>query len=243
MKRNELFDINKLPNEEGILFFGLSISKLNSSQSPKKLFEYIEHLVKKVRKPIVGVNFVYSDNLYLYSGEKARDLKTKHQIMINDHKNGFLAILKKNQWYIQKSFSFITWSQLLLEIKDYNGLFKEISELYKKDKEFKKNVNKDVKYSEKKITDDNINFILEEILVLYLVSKGKVRLFNEYVQDKEKWILQCYPGKPLYSEVYLHQENLLGLSNLMNKYQSSFYDLEGKKLYKYIDIKLEKEIL
>jgi hypothetical protein len=74
---------------------------------------------------------------------------------------------------------------------------------------------------------------LEEILILYLISKGKIRLCNDYVQDKQKWILQCYPGKPIFSEVYLFQKNFFRLENKQNIYQNSFYDLEEKKLYDY----------
>ena len=75
--------------------------------------------------------------------------------------------------------------------------------------------------------------------MFYLVSKGKVRLNNEYVQDKQKWILWCYPGKPLLSEIYLFQKNFFKLSNPENVYENSYYDLIDNKLYDYTKIDLE----
>lgn len=239
-KKGELFDINKLPAKEGILFFGVSIGNIDKAQSAKKCFEYIDkNLIKKIQKPIVGANFVYGDNLYLYSNEKSSKLKNKHQILVERHKNSMLNMLNKNKWYIQKSFSFITWNQMLLECRNFNVYFDKIKKLYKEDKEFKKYVKEDIKNSGRKFNQNNAMFIVEESLIFYLVIKGKVRLFNEYVQDKQKWILNCYPGKPLYTEIYISQKNPLNLSNPKNKYEDSFYDLEERKLYNFKEIDLE----
>lgn len=74
-----------------------------------------------------------------------------------------------------------------------------------------------------------------------LLQKGQVELFNDYVLHHEKWILFCYPGKPLKSEVWVSQKNPLKLKNPQNRYEDSFYDLEGKKLYDYLEIDLEKD--
>ena len=209
INKNKFFDINQFPHQEGILVFPISISKIGNIQSAKKCFNYIKSIENKIIKPVIGVNFVYADNLYLYSDEKANKLKNKLQTSINSHKNHFLNILDKNQWYIQKSFSFTTWNQLLLESGKFQDYFGRLQKRYNKDKKFKKYVNEDVKNSKKKLTKNNILFILEEILVVYLTTKGKLRLFNEYIQDKEKWILFCYPGKPLYSEIYLYQQEMV----------------------------------
>ena len=73
----------------------------------------------------------------------------------------------------------------------------------------------------------------------YLIAKGKVRLRNDFVRDHQKWILKCYPGKPLHSEIYLFQKNFFKLSNTKNIYENSFYDLVDKKLYDYTRVDLE----
>ena len=229
-----------MPAQECILFLAISISNIHTKQSAKKCFEYIDkNLVKKIQKPIVGANIIYADNLYLYSNDKARKLKNKHQALIENHKNSMLNILNKNKWYIQKSFSFITWNQLILDCKNFTMYFDKIKKLYKEDREFKKYVRKDIKNSGRRFTQDNVLFILEESLIFYLATKGRTRIFNEYVQGKQKWILYCYPGKPLYTEIYLYQKNPFNLLNKKNKYENCFYDLEEKKLYDYTKINIK----
>lgn len=238
-KENEFFDINKFPAKEGILFFGISMSRIETGQSAKKYIEYIDKdLISKIQKPVVGANFIYSDNLYLYSSGKASKLKRKHQSQIEGHKGNMMNILNKNKWYIQKSFSFSTWNQLLLECKNFTIHLDKIVRLYKKDKNFKKFVNKDIKNVGKRVNQDNVLFILEESLIFYLVTKGQVGLSNDYIDNKQKWILNCYPGKPLYTGAYLYQKNPLRLSNPKNKYENCFYDLEEKKLYDFDNMDL-----
>jgi len=64
-------------------------------------------------------------------------------------------------------------------------------------------------------------------------------LRNNYIHGHEKWILWCYPGKPLKSQIYLIQTNLFGFNNKKNKFETCFYDLEGKKLYDFSRIDLD----
>jgi predicted S18 family serine protease len=104
--QNKLFDINRFPLQEGILVFGISMSKIATSQSATKCFEYINFIVNKIQKPQVGLNFIYSDYLYFNSNEKASVLKNRYLAQIQSHKNQFEKLLNKNKWYIQKAFSF-----------------------------------------------------------------------------------------------------------------------------------------
>jgi hypothetical protein len=69
---NTFFDINKLPPEKGLLLFGLSMNKLQKRQDAEHCLEDIKHLATdKISKPTVGLNFIYSDFLYLYSDKPA----------------------------------------------------------------------------------------------------------------------------------------------------------------------------
>lgn len=241
--KTDFYDLNQFPVTEGIIYFPISMSRITNSQNAKTCFEYLEHLVKKIRKPAVGVNIIYGDFLYLNSDEKASKLKSKYLPLILSHKNSFLNILKKNPWYIRKSFSFITWNQLVLDAKDYFNYLGELKKIYAKDKDFQKAIEIDAINAGKKFDDENqINFFIEEILMFYLIAKGRVRMVNEFVVDHEKWILMCYPGKPLLSEVYIFQKNLFGLNNTKNKFENCYYDLEEKKLYDYNKIDLKYEI-
>lgn len=233
---NAFFDINKFPQEEGLLVFGISMSRIGNAQSAAKCFEYVESLIPKIIKPAVGLILLYADGLYLNSDEVASSLKKKYQSLINSHKYEFVNLLKKHPWYIPRSISYLIWNQLLLESKEYFDYLGKLKEIYKKDKQFQSCLHQDIHKTNP--TQNEINFILEETLVFYLMAKGKMRLQNEYVQDKEKWILGCYPSKPLKSEIYLFQNNFFKLSNPTNQYEMSYYDLEAKKLYDYARVDL-----
>lgn len=239
IQKNEFFDINKFPAKEGMLIFGISMSKISSLQSATKCFSYIEELIKKVKYPYVGLTFLYSDNLYFYQKGDTVKMNKKFQTLMISHKNEFQKILNKNLWYIRDSFGFISWNQALLEIKDFMNYFSKLREIYNKDKTFQKYLKEDIKESKKKIDEENVLFILEEILIFYLASKGKLKFPNKYLNGKEKWILWCYPGKPLKSEIYLYQKNFFKLENKENSYENCYYDLSEKKLYNYDNIDLE----
>ncbi len=238
IKSQDFFDINQFPKHEGLLLFGISMSKIGNTQSPEQCYEYMHDLYEKIVYPVVGLNIIYGDSLYLYSNEAAYTLKNKYQNLIHQHKYGFIKKIE-NFKFIPKAFNFVSWSQFLLEFKQFTDYPKRLRDIYDTDADFQKYVAQDLADSGKiDITENDINFILEEILFFYLASKGAMRLQNDYVQDKQKWVLWCYPGKPLKSEVYLYQQNFFNLNNPENIYQDSFYDLENKKLYDYTKIEL-----
>ena len=72
----------------------------------------------------------------------------------------------------------------------------------------------------RELDENQINFILEETFLLYMLAKGKVALKNEYVQGHEKWILWCYPGKPLKAQIYIFQRKFFKITNTKNTYES-----------------------
>jgi hypothetical protein len=238
-KRNVFYDINQFPKQEGMLVFGISMPKISNSQSARNCFNYVKELIPKIYFPNVGLTFLYGDNLYLYSDKNPAELKHKHQTLINYHKLEFKNILTKNPQFIPNSFSYLTWNQAILESSRFLDYFNQLKRIYKEDKQFQNYVKEDIKEAGKKFDDNSINFILEENLLAYLISKGQIRLQNDYVQDKQKWTLMCYPGKPLKSEIYLFQQNFFNLHNEKNLYDNCFYDLEENKLYEYNFLNLE----
>jgi hypothetical protein len=62
---------------------------------------------------------------------------------------------------------------------------------------------------------------------------------NEFIEGNQKWILFCYPGKPLKSTVYFYQLNPFKLDWKENPYQNACYDLENKKLYDFDRLDIE----
>ena len=242
LEKNVFFDINKLPPEKGLLIFPISMSRTHASQNAVSCLEYIRNFTpSKVSKPTIGLNFIYGDFLYLCSNEKAAVLKEQFLPPIINHKNSIQKIIQKNQleFQIQHAFSYMVWNQLYLSTGDFADKLRKIKDIYKKDKKFQEYVKEDCKIFNKKPDENQINFFLEEHLMLYLLSKGQIYLSNDYIEHNEKWVLWCYPGKPLKGEVYLYQLNPFNLNWSENRYQNARYNLEDKKLYEFDRIDLE----
>ncbi|MFT4283179.1 MAG: hypothetical protein ACMXX6_02015 [Candidatus Woesearchaeota archaeon] len=238
LKENEFYDINKFPSSKGICVYGISMPLIDKSHSPKKVFDAANSMISKIKKTGVGDVIVYSDSLYFNSSKDAFDLKKKFQKQIEDHKSGYLKLVDKDIFLVTSAFSFVTWSQLMLDCPKFNFYFEKLVKIYEKDENFKKIVKEDILRAKKKVDKFSINYILEEVLLDYLVAKGKARLRNDFVLDKEKWILHCYLGKPHKSHTYLFKNNLLKIKS-DNCYEHTWYDLKEKKLYDFDRMNIE----
>ena len=243
LEKNVFFDINKLPPEKGLLLFGLSMNKLeHSSQTPNKLLEYVRNFTEtKASQPLIGLNMIYSDFLYLYSDKPAPELKNSFMNQVIQHKNAFQKLVEKNrkEFQIQHGFNYMVWNQLYVGTNDFNELFMKIKEIYNNDEKFQKYIAEDCKSFGREMEENQINFLLEEFLMFYLLTHNKVKLPNEYIEGHQKWILFCYPGMPLKGEIYLYQLNPFNFDWPENPYQKAFYDLESKKLIEYGRVDLE----
>ena len=122
---------------------------------------------------------------------------------------------------------------------DFNKLFEQVKKIYENDTTFQKYVQQDCDVYGRDMEENQVNFFLEESLLFYLINKGEVKLPNEYIENNQKWILLCYPGRPLKSIVYLAQLNPFKLEWAENPYQNAFYDLEAKQLVEYDRVDLE----
>lgn len=245
---NTFFDINKLPSEEGMFIFPISMSKIdNESQNAETYLKYIHHInpekIDKTKsKSKAGAVFIYTDFLYLYSDEKACILKKKYMNLVNKHKNSFQNIIRGHESIIFDSFSYKTWNQFYLDNDRFVHYLNTVQHLYEKDELFQKYIQEDFDNlnNTNRIFDQNqIDFFLEEHMMSYLISKGQMKLENDFINGHEKWILIAYPGKPLKAHIYLHQLNPFKLNNNKNTYEDAWYDLEEKKLYDFNRIDLD----
>lgn len=242
LPKNTFYDINKLPSEKGLLLFGLSMNKLFLRQNPEKCIEDVRIFhTAKVTKPLVGLNFIYSDFLYLYSNKPAPELKESFMHQMIEHKNGLQKIIEKNSldFQIQHAFNYIAWAQLYIGTKNFNQLFATLKKFYAEDEKLQKYMKEDCDRYGKEMEDNQVNFFLEEILMFYLLTKNQIQLPNDYVENNQKWILFCYPGSPLKSTVYFYQKNVFDINWEENPYENCMYDLEAKKLIDFTRIDLE----
>ncbi len=240
--KNEFFDINKLPAEKGLLLFGLSMNKLANRQNAENCLKDIRNFSpSKVGKPLIGLNFIYTDFLYMYSDEPAPELKNSFMNEIINHRNSMQKILEKNHldFQIQHAFNYLVWNQLYVGTKDFKDLFAKLKKIYEKDTKFQRYLEQDCTVFGREMGENQVNFFLEEALMVYLLSKNQVKLPNEFIENNQKWILMCYPGRPIKTIVYLFQLNPFKLDWKENIYQNSFYDLEEKKLIEMDRVDLE----
>lgn len=236
---NEFFDINKFPKEPGITYYGISMPLLNNKQSPEECYKIDLSLVDKILVSNVGGIVGYSDGLYLNSKEEAMGLKQKFQKLIEEHKRAWLNLIKGNKFLIPSAFTFLTWQQLILECDNFTYYLVQLRKIYDKDFLFQKYVRLDIETTGREFNEYTVSYILEEILLDYLIIKGKVNLPNDYTKGKEEWILNCYTGKPHRSTAYIHQINPFQIKNEKNIYEDSFYDLTNRKLYEFLRMDIE----
>ncbi len=236
---NQFFDINKFPKETGMLYWALSMPLLGSTQSPENCYNDDVALVEKILVSNVGLHVVYTDNLYLCSPDEAYTLKRKHQKMVANHKQGWMNLIKKNVYLIPSAYTFTNWSKLLLDCNNFDHYLSRFKIIYDEDIMLQKYIQLDIENTDREVNKYTIAYMLEEILLDYMVMKGKVRMQNDYTNDKEQWILNCYHGKPHRSHVYLHQKNFFNFDNSKNVYQNSWYDMLNKKLYNYDNLDIE----
>src|SRR6185369_13253419 len=210
MKDQLFYDINKLPKGYGIITFLISIARMENGtgQDHSQSLEYVKYLNEKIIDPKVGLNTVYGDFLYLYSKEPAKNLKSKFMNMIVKHKNAFqkLIVKERSTFQIHHAFSFSVWNQLYLNYKgDFDADFKVFKKIYNEDPLFQKYMKDDSEFTKRELTEEQIDFFLEEHLMFYFLSKKRISLPNDFVQGREEWVLNCYPGVPLKCEAYTYQ--------------------------------------
>ena len=235
-------DINQFPSEEGMIVFPISMSKINNSQNAAACLKWVEWLTTKIKRHKgIGAAVLYSDYLYFHMEERTTlDLKKGFLTNMIGHKNALSNILITHDTYIPKAFSYHTWGQFVLNQPKFMVYLNKLHQLFEKDLFFQELAKKDTKDFGRKLSTQQVMFFLEEALVLHLLTKGMIPIDNEFINHHEQWILVCYPGKPLRTEAYLYQKDFFKLSNPKNRYENHFYDLEGKKLYDFMQLDLEK---
>ena len=244
---NEFFDIGKMPTWTWLLWFPISISNIPNKQDPLKCLEYVEIFSTKSheerRDNWIGVHFSYTDFLYLYNDSSTASVKNKYMNMELNHKNGVLNLLKKDKKYSLGFFSFGVWNQLYLDIKwglHFPELLRDLRKIYDNDQLFQKYMKEDAKLFGKELDENQINFFLEEHLMVYLVNKWMIWFpQNDFIRDRQDWILMCYPGTMLKHLAYILQKNFFKLENPKNIYEDCLYDTNKRLLYDVSRLDLE----
>lgn len=236
----EYFDINKFPQDWGMIVFPISMSRIGNAQSPTECIEWLRHFLPKILLNRVGAHFIYSEGLYMNFEQDGFDTKNRFANTAVSHMGGVKNLLQKHnrEFQIDTAASFESWFQMYLSHRDFFSCFTAVKKFYESDIEFQKYIAIDALANGKELTDAQLNFYLEEHTFSYLLINRQLRLQNDFVQDKQQWILEAYPGSPMLGRVYLFQKDPLSLNSDSNPYKGQ-YDLSTHKFIPYAKVDLE----
>jgi hypothetical protein len=232
------FDIQRLkPN--GTLILPLSMSKLHSDQSPIEIYKFLDFFSSKISEISIDVVFLYTNGLYFNTDENALDVRQKTNFQMIGHTRELRNMIIKNKKFIPQAFHYLPWDYVLLNATKYKELLDKLKVLKNSNEEFTKYIIADLGSREK--TEANINFLLEEITVTYLMRQNLIE-FPHTLSNSSGWRLLCYPGNYIYSDVYVYQNKLLP-SKIKAEFSNSFYNIKEKLLYNFDTINLSNIIL
>lgn len=239
MSEQKYFDINKFPKGWGTLVFPISMSRIGNAQSAQASIDAILFFLGKMQENKVGANFFYSDGLYMNLEHDSYETKNRFANTAVAHMGGVRNLFLKNNKDLQidSGLSFESWFQMYLSHPDFFSALKTIRNFYNSDTDFQKYVALDAKAHGKELTEAQLSFYLEEHLFSYLCMNRQLRLRNDFVQDRQEWVLEVYPGAPALGQVYLVQKDPLKINEDSNPYKGQ-YNLEKKVFIPYLKVDL-----
>lgn len=240
LEKNSFFDINKFPKDWGIIVLPISMSRIANAQSPQECINALDFFLDKISVNKVGANFIYTEGLYMNFEKEAYATKNKFAQNAVSHMGGVRKLVAKNfrKFQIDSAFHFDSWFQMYLSHNDFFSIFKKIKKFYDSDLEFQKYIAKDAKELNKELTEEQINFYLEEHAFAYLLLNRQLKLQNDFVNNHEEWVLMVYPGNPPLGQIYLYQKDPLNINNDSNPYKGQ-YNLMKKFFIDYNKVDLE----
>jgi len=240
MNTGQYFDLNKFPKDWGIIVFPISMSRSSNAQSAEACIEALRHFLPKIQVNKVGANFIYSEGLYMNFEVDAFDTKNRFASTAVSHMGALRNLFAKHyrEFQIDSALSFESWFQMYLSHKDFFNVFSTVKKLYAADPEFQKYVARDAELQGRELTERQVAFYLEEHTFAYLLLNRQLKLRNDFVNDREEWVLDVYPGSPPLGQIYLVQKDPLGLNSDTNPYKGQ-YDLVSKKFIPYLEVDLE----
>jgi hypothetical protein len=231
-------NINKLPTD-GYVIFPISMSRIQGDQSPASCMRYLALLDKKIGVPGNDVIFLYTNGLYFNSREPSHVIRKRTNKQMLSHKKAMkkLILKKKKEKYMVSAFHFLPFDYVLLNSEYFEKFFDKLKEAYKKDKKFREFLIESL--GKRKVSEENINFLLEEMAVGHIIREHLVD-FQKSLVKKDTFRLIVYPGPLFKPEVYAWQKRILPQQNIkkLGRYYASYYNPKEKRLYNFDEITL-----
>ncbi len=228
------YDITRLKGD-GYLVLPLSMSRLQTGQSPEACYEFIHHFTTKLERFGSDVVFLYTQGLYFNSEEVSFENRKKTTQQALNHVSALRNIIEKDKRYIPSAFHYLPIDYVILNSPVFAQYFSLLKERENHDEEFRNILISDSR--DKTYSEANINFLIEEIAVAHITRQGLVE-FPHTLAQKDTWRLVCYPGPALGSDRYQWQQKILPQRS-DNPYADVWYDLSSKTATVYSDTTLQ----
>lgn len=230
-----LFDIPNVKNS-GQLILPLSMAKLHTEQNPQEIYDFLAHFEERIQDAHVDVYLLYTNGLHFNTKEDSLDLRRKSSSKISRHAQTLKSIVDKKGKFIPKAFHYLAWDSLILNCPLYSDFLSLLNKEYSKKSTFYDAVTIDIESLGRNVNEENICFILEELVVTHIIRQKLISLPTCLSCNSDSWRLISYPGNALISDVSISQGNILPRNNekrFTNKYHNAFYDWKNKILLDY----------
>lgn len=228
MKKHN-YNISSVP-KDGYLIFPLSMSRLSNSLSGREIYSFLKYFESKIKHISIDCVFLYTNDLYLNSDDKAVDVRKKSLNQMLGHKNEFMNILLKDRKYVPQAFHFLPWDYGILNARGFQEAKAVLDGASKNNKGFQESLTLDLKNQGREHTETNIGFLIEEIVVSLLLTQKEIPLPHTLTPENG-WRLICYPGDPINSLIYTYKNHLLSHPSPKNDlFARSFYNIDKKVL-------------
>lgn len=216
------FDLNRIPGNGQIVLM-LSMSRLFLGQNAKKTYETILHLLSKVAELSIDVYCIYTNGLYFNSDQVSIDVRRRTTNQMLQHHRELKALILRDKKMQLQTVNFLVWDSLILNCLYFSEMQVELFKLYEEDSQFQSLVQMEVKNS---LSEVNINFVLEETIVTYLLREGRIQLPTIF-SGFDAWRLLVYAGGALLPDVYLSRAK----PEVLSTNSSWFHKLCRKGMY------------
>ena len=174
--------------------------------------------------------FLYTNDLYLNKNISALEVRKKTLQQMLNHSGNLKNLIIRKKKFIPQAFHFLPWDYVILNSIYFKPFMIKLNQFLKKDSCFLEEIKKDI--GERKVSEANINFILEEVAVTHIVRQKLVE-FPKTLVKEDTWRLIVYPGEYLKSDFYQFKKKVLLQNKERLYYKNAHYDLNEKKLYDF----------
>lgn len=226
------FDIN-LIQKDGYLIIPVSMARIASGQTPEETYAIFDYFTKKLAVLSNDVVILYTTGLYFNAEDISHEQRVKFNQKVIQHASALRKLIDRKKQYMPNAFHYLPIDYVILNSRDFGLFFNILKKREKEDSKFRECIKRDM--GDRKYTEANVNFILEEITVAHIIKQRLVEFPRTLVRN-DIWRLIAYPGEYLDSDVYQWKNKILPQTDKINSYAGTQYNFNTKKLCIFDDL-------